>query len=105
MSSTSRTSRIQSRRSARRSRVALEGSLVTLDGARSTLLEDLCPGGARLIGRRLPRPGHEVVVRTSDFAVLGHIVWARGDYRGVAFDDETGPGPGLCLGLAMRHRT
>jgi len=90
------------RRSAVRRRVGLSGSLVTIDGAKSVIVEDLCPDGARLVGRHLPAPGEEILLRTSELAVLGHITWAEQDSRGVAFEEDDRPSAGLCLALQLR---
>jgi hypothetical protein len=46
-----RISPARTRRSSVRRTVGLAGSVVTLDGAKSVLVEDLCPNGARLLGR------------------------------------------------------
>jgi len=91
-----------SRRSAVRRKVGLVGSVVTLDGAKSVFVEDLCPDGARLLGRHLPGPGEEILLRTSDLALLGRISWARRDVRGVAFEEGERPSAGECLALQLR---
>lgn len=89
------------RRRAPRRQVSVLGSAVTINGAKSVIVEDLCPKGARLIGRDLPEPGKEILLRTSELAVLGRIAWARHDERGLVFDDA-GPSAGECLALQMR---
>ena len=90
------------RRSAVRRKVGLVGSVVTLDGAKSVLVEDLCPDGARLLGRHLPEPGEEILLRTSELALLGRISWAKCDLRGVVFEEGERPSAGECLALQLR---
>jgi hypothetical protein len=85
-----------------RRQVDLAGSVVTIYGSKSVLVEDLCPGGAKLLGRHLPSPGEEVLLRASELSVLGHIAWANDDYRGVIFEDADRPSAGMCLALQMR---
>src|SRR6185437_7927944 len=60
------------RRTARR-QVSLVGTAVSLQGSTSVLVEDLSPTGVRLLGRRLPSPGQEMVVRTEDAALFGRV--------------------------------
>ena len=74
------------RRRAVRREVALLGSAVTILGAKSVIVEDMCPDGARLVGRGLPEPGKEILLRTSKMAILGRITWAKKDQRGVTFE-------------------
>jgi len=90
------------RRTSVRRQVGLLGSVVAIDGSKSVLIEDLCPGGARLLGRHLPRPGTQIVLRTSELAMLGRVTWARDERRGIAFDEGEQPSAGLCLGLQLR---
>jgi hypothetical protein len=74
------------RRRIKRREVAILGSAMTLDGSQSVVVEDLCLTGARLVGRNLPEPGKEILLRTSEHAILGRIAWASNDRRGVIFD-------------------
>jgi PilZ domain len=90
------------RRRAARRPVAIVGSAVTLDGSKSVIVEDLCPTGAKLIGRHLPEPGTEVLLRTSELAVLGQVAWARHDERGVVFVEQDAPSAAMCLAMQMR---
>lgn len=89
------------RRTARRA-VSLLGSAVTLHGSRSVIVEDLCPKGARLVGRDLPEPGEEMLLRTSELAVLGQVAWARNDERGIIFVEQDAPSAAMCLAMQMR---
>jgi hypothetical protein len=74
------------RRRVGRSEVAIPGTAMALDGSKPVLVEDFGANGARLIGRDLPVPGQEVVLRTMQHAVLGRIVWADRDRRGIIFE-------------------
>ena len=90
------------RRVSVRRQVGLVGSIVTIQGSKSVLIEDLCPGGAKLLGRHLPVPGKQILLRTSELAMLGRVTWASDDRRGIAFDEGERPSAGLCLGLQLR---
>jgi hypothetical protein len=76
------------RRRATRRQVTLLGSAITLQGSNSVIVEDLCPDGAKLIGRGLPEPGKEILLRTSKLRILGKITWAKKDERGVTFEAD-----------------
>jgi hypothetical protein len=90
------------RRRISRRQVGVLGSAVTIDGAKSVIVEDICPTGARLVGRNLPDAGDEILLRTSNLAVLGRIAWAKQDERGIIFDESGAPSVGECLALQMR---
>ena len=76
------------RRQARK-QVSLVGTAVSLEGSTSVLVEDLSSTGVRLLGRRLPAPGQEMVVRTLDRGPLfGRVTWARHDRRGILLSRE-----------------
>jgi hypothetical protein len=75
------------RRRVTRREVAILGSAMTLEGSKSVVVEDLGPSGARLVGRHLPPPGQEILLRTGELAILGRVAWARHDHRGVIFQD------------------
>jgi hypothetical protein len=87
----------------RRRQVHAIGTAVTLHGARSVVVEDICPAGAKLVGRDLPAPGTEVLVRTSDFDALGRVAWASSDARGIIFEEDA-PSAGQCLAMLLRAR-
>ena len=42
--------------------------------------------GARVTGRDLPREGTEILLRRGDQALLGEVVWAAADRRGIVFN-------------------
>ena len=90
------------RREAVRRTVAVAGSVVTIYGSKSVLIEDLGPGGAKLIGRHLPGTGEEVLLRMSERAMLGRIAWANRDHRGVTFEEGERPSAGVCLAIHLR---
>lgn len=100
--SSKKTKAAASRRARVRRPVGLTGSVVTIHGSKSVFVEDLCPNGARLLGRRLPEPGEEILLRTNELAVLARVAWARNEHRGVSFEEGERPSAGLCLGLQMR---
>ena len=74
------------RRRVNRREVAILGSAMTLEGSNSVVVEDLGPSGAKLVGRHLPAPGKEILLRTSEIAVMGRIAWADNDHRGITFE-------------------
>lgn len=74
------------RRRVTRRQVAILGSAMTLEGSKSVVVEDLGPTGAKLIGRKLPPPGNDILLRTAEHAILGRIAWADNDHRGIIFD-------------------
>ena len=90
------------RRRIPRRRIGVLGSAVTIEGSKSVIVEDICPTGARLVGRNLPDAGNEILLRTSDLAVLGRVAWAKDDQRGVIFEDSGAPSAGECLAIQMR---
>ena len=91
-----------SRRRVSRRQVSVLGSAVTLEGSKSVIVEDICPSGARLVGRNLPDAGDEILLRTDELAVLAHIAWANRDERGIIFDDSFAPSDRDCRALEMR---
>ena len=80
---------ITDRRASARQPVALLGSAITLDAAKSIIVEDVCPTGAKIVGRLLPTTGKEMLLRTTQSIVLGRIAWAEKDFRGVVFEEGT----------------
>ena len=60
------------------------GSIVG-DTTRCLLIEDICLNGARVMGRNLPREGAEILLRRGENALLGQVVWAAEDRRGIVF--------------------
>jgi hypothetical protein len=39
------------------------------------------------VGRYLPPPGKQILLRTGKLSILGRIVWANHDHRGIIFED------------------
>ena len=73
------------RRRIRRKWVSIQGSASGLDGSSCVLIEDLCLSGARVRGPDLPSEGKEILLRSGNRAILGKVVWARSDRRGIVF--------------------
>ena len=93
------------RRRATRRQIGVLGSAVTLHGAKSVLVEDICPDGARLIGRSLPEAGKEMLLRTSELTVMARVAWAKNDERGIIFEEQGTPNAGECLAMQMTAST
>lgn len=91
------------RRRTKRREVIADGAAVTLTNIKPCLVEDLSPNGARLAGRNLPGIGSEILLRTEDLSALARVKWARGEERGVAFE-EGGPSSGQCLAVQIKTR-
>jgi len=89
------------RRRAARRQISVLGSAVTLHGSKSVILEDVGPDGARLVGRSLPGAGKEMLLRTSELAVMARVAWAKDDERGVIFEEQGTPNAGECLAMQM----
>jgi hypothetical protein len=75
------------RRASEREEVVLAGSAFGLGRSRSIIVSDLSPRGARLDGRDMPPPGHDVLVVVGPFDGLATVVWRTDDRCGVEFDD------------------
>lgn len=89
------------RRRAARRQVGVLGSAVTLHGSKSVVVEDICPNGAKLVGRRLPEAGKEVLLRTGELTILARVAWAKHDERGIAFEERGAPNAGECLAMQL----
>jgi len=74
------------RRRANRRPVTMLGTAVSMDRSTSVIVEDLAPSGARLIGRGLPPPGKEILLRAGEVDAFGRVMWAEDDCRGVEFE-------------------
>jgi len=73
------------RRRIERQDVRLVGTATSLNDTRSVLVEDVSWTGAKIIGRGLPLPGKEVLIRTGERAIFGRVRWAKQDRRGIIF--------------------
>ena len=71
-----------------RQSISTPGSVLSIDGSRSIVVEDVSRHGARICGHHLPATGRRVLVRTDGLDVLGCVVWARFRQRGIAFDTD-----------------
>ena len=89
------------RRRAARRQIGALGSAVTLHGSKSVLVEDICPDGAKLVGRSLPAAGEEMLLRTNELAILARVAWAKDDERGIVFE-ELALNAGDCLAMQLR---
>lgn len=82
----------------------IAGSVATIHGSKPVLVQDLSRDGAKLLGRHLPEPGQELLLRASELAVLGRVAWARNEQRGLVFEGEERLSAGTCLALQLRGR-
>jgi hypothetical protein len=73
------------RRRIKRRPVHILGSATSMDGSKSVIVQDLCLLGARLVGRDLPQPGEEILLRARERAIIGRVAWADNDQRGMIF--------------------
>jgi hypothetical protein len=74
------------RRRIKRRPVSVDASVSGIDGSRCILIENLCFSGAGVLGRGLPPAGSEILVQSGGRALLGRVVWARGNRRGIVFN-------------------
>ncbi|HWJ38667.1 MAG TPA: hypothetical protein VNR86_07910 [Sphingomicrobium sp.] len=79
------------RRRIKRRRVSIQGWASTDEGSRSIIIENLCFGGARVLGHDLPAEGTQVLLRRTDRSIEGRIAWSDGDRRGIVFDGVCRP--------------
>ena len=91
------------RKMVRRRRVDTPASAITLQGAKAVLIEDVSPSGARLVGRNLPHPGAEMLIRTTELTALAHVRWTNINQCGIVFA-EGAPNTGECLAMHLRAR-
>jgi hypothetical protein len=77
---------IGGRRRIKRRPVSIQATASSVgDTARGLIIEDICLNGARVMGRNLPREGAEILLRRGSQALLGEVVWAAEDRRGIVF--------------------
>lgn len=74
------------RRSLPRHPTSAPGSVVTIDGSRSIVVEDVSEKGARICGHHLPPIGRQVLIRADGLELFGSVVWAVFRERGIRFD-------------------
>ena len=74
------------RRRAQREEVVLAASALTLGASRAVVVTDVSPTGAKLLGRKLPRVGADVLLTVGKVELFGTIAWLRHDECGIAFE-------------------
>ena len=74
------------RRRAKREEVVLAGSALTLGASRAVVVTDVSPTGAKLIGRRLPPAGTDVLLTVGSVELFGEIAWLGHDECGISFE-------------------
>ena len=79
------------RRRAQREEVVLAGSALTLGASRSVVVTDVSPSGAKLLGRRLPQAGTDVLVTVGNVELFAKIAWLGHDECGISFESPLKP--------------
>lgn len=74
------------RRRAQREEVVLAGSALTLGASRAVVVTDVSPAGAKLLGRKLPQSGTDVLLTVGSVELFGAIAWLGRDECGISFD-------------------
>lgn len=75
------------KRSNSRLRVAIAGHLILITGEWNVGIADLSQSGAKFRTLSPVKVGEEGVLQWLHFETFGKIVWARGDYAGMEFDE------------------
>jgi hypothetical protein len=78
------------RRRAQREEVVLAGSALTLGASRAVVVTDVSPSGAKLLGRKLPQAGTDVLLTVGSVELFGEIVWLGHDECGISFEAPLG---------------
>lgn len=78
------------RRRAHREEVVLAGSALTLGASRAVVVTDVSPSGAKLIGRKLPPAGKDVLLTVGSVELFGEIAWLGHDECGISFEAPLG---------------
>jgi hypothetical protein len=78
------------RRRARREEVVLAGSALTLGASRAVVVTDVSPAGAKLLGRKLPQAGTDVLLTVGSVELFGEIAWLGRDECGISFEAPLG---------------
>lgn len=74
------------RRRARREEVVLAGSALTPGRSCAVVVTDVSPTGAKLLGRKLPDRGTDVLLSVGNVELFGEIVWLGRDECGIMFE-------------------
>ena len=76
------------RRRSERLTVCLPGKLVLLDGEFDCALEDVSQSGARIITDAPLATGRRGILSCSPLEAVFAVVWTRGQYAGLEFEEE-----------------
>ncbi|MGE5562976.1 MAG: PilZ domain-containing protein [Bacillota bacterium] len=74
------------RRRVPREQVVLAGSALTLGSSRAVVVTDVSPSGAKLLGRKLPGRGTDVLLSVGSVELFGEVVWLARDECGIVFE-------------------
>lgn len=74
------------RRRAQREEVVLAASALTPGASRAVVVTDVSPSGAKLIGRKLPPAGSDVLLTVGSAELFGEIAWLGHDECGISFE-------------------
>lgn len=78
------------RRRTQREEVVLAGSALTLGASRAVVVTDVSPSGAKLLGRKLPQVGTDVLLMVGSVELFGEIAWLGHDECGISFESPLG---------------
>lgn len=79
------------RRRAQREEVVLAASALTLGASRAVVVTDVSPSGAKLLGRKLPQAGTDVLLTVGSVELFGEIAWLGRDECGISFESPLPP--------------
>jgi len=85
------------RRETARQATFVAGSAVALEGSHSIVVENISRNGLKLHGRDLPLTGKQILVWMEGLDILGSVVWAKFDERGIMFEEPLEPMALTCL--------
>ena len=74
------------RRRSKREDVVLAGSALALGASRAVMVTDVSPSGAKLLGRKLPEAGSDVLLTVGSVELFAEVAWLRHDECGISFD-------------------
>ena len=74
------------RRRSQREEVILAGSALTPGASRAVVVTDVSPSGAKLLGRKLPEAGADVLLTVGDVELFAEIAWVGHDECGISFE-------------------
>jgi hypothetical protein len=85
------------RRGSARHATFVAGSAVAVEGSHSIVVENISRDGLKLHGRDLPLIGKQILVWMEGLDILGSVVWAKFNERGIVFDEPLEPVALTCL--------